>query len=111
MASKDNKSYVKVLIELDKTRKLTNLSGYYNNLVTIMHTTEDSQLRSLIKQYIIYLPKIEKYAQAKMSINTQDLVNSSREYKIALHDYCEQMIKECKPEWQIIAERNGWRKA
>lgn len=110
MVSKDNKLYTKVLVELDKTHKLTSLSGHYNNLVTIMHTTEDEELRGLIGAYIEFLPKIEKYAKAKMSINTQSLVNDSKPYKVDLYNYCGQMVKLCKPEWQIIAERNGWRK-
>lgn len=99
--------YSKILVELGKKQTHKSL---HNNLVKYLYSTEDDVLKSLLMQYIKHFDGIISYSAAKMVLKTQSLIQESIHDRDNLMQYCNQVIMSKKPEWQIIAERNGWRK-
>lgn len=97
--------YNKVLIEI---HKIGSLKTQHNNLMKIYYSTEDLALREYIHNYCKGILKSEKYIQNKMMLAAQEAISDNIHNKVKLINYCEQMITCEKPEWQIIAERNGW---
>lgn len=98
--------YQKVLVELDKN---SSIKTQYNNLVKLMHSSEDKQLRSLIIAWLNVLSNAEHYRVGKMSSHLTQLLNTNACVKQDLRDYCNDIIWSKKPEWQVLAERYGWR--
>lgn len=98
--------YQKVLVELDKN---SSIKSQYNNLVKLMHSTEDKQLRSLIDAWLNVLVNAERYRVGKLHNHLAQLLNTNDYIKQNLRDYCNEVIWSKKPEWQILAERYGWR--
>ena len=43
-----------------------------------------------------------------MHLAAKNIISNNIHNKISLINYCEQMVMSEKPEWQIMAERNGW---
>ena len=96
MSTKNNKAYKDVLLELDKSRKLTQYVAYRNALIKVKHTTEDTKLKSLIDAYVRNFDKIEGYAKKKMAGNASNLA------------YCMGVVSSGEPEWAVVARLNGW---
>lgn len=97
--------YKKVLLELNKE---STLKSKHNNLMKLFYTTEDDYLKDCIRQYCKYLKQAVHYIQNKMPGQAKDAIDNSFRPMVALSNYCNQMIECEKPEWQVIAERNGW---
>lgn len=98
--------YQKVLVELDKN---SSIKTQYNNLVKLMHSSEDKQLRSLINDWLNVLANAECYQVRKLPNRLTQYVNTNSYIQQNLRDYCNDIIRSKKPEWQILAERYGWR--
>ena len=97
--------YKKVLLELNKE---STIKSKYNNLMKLFYTTENDYLKNYLRQYCKCLKQAEHYIQNKMPGHAKDAIDNSFQYMVDLSNYCNQMIECEKPEWQIIAERNGW---
>jgi hypothetical protein len=109
MSSKDNKHYCKVRVELAKRYKPSNYNTLYNNLMTIAYSTEDNELSNYIINYCNLISEIPNLAFKKMPQSINTCITNASSAKLTLDTYCQQMIMTQKPEWQIIAEKNGWR--
>lgn len=108
MSTKNNKAYKDVLLELDKSRKLTQYVAYRNALIKVKHTTEDTKLKSLIDAYVRNFDKIEGYAKKKMAGNASNLVYSCSYDREELRSYCMGVVSSGEPEWAVVARLNGW---
>lgn len=98
----------------------------YNKFVKHLHSTEDDELRNLIDKYLKSIDKFIEYdsdgsCDKKYSVNPESryivsgyvktsigVVESCFSSQNEIKRYCEKCLKSEKPEWQIIAEKNGW---
>ena len=97
--------YQKVLYELDKSQSITQK---HNNLTKIIYSTEDNILISLLLNYCELLGRLEKFKKVNMHSKAQDIIAKGIPVKENIIAYCTDAISKGKPEWQIMAERNGW---
>lgn len=109
---KDKSLWSKIVIECDKD---TTLKSTYNAFVKLKTMTEDEELQHLISTFtsccIQYLGKDSSLKSVSSATQKCELV--STDLYMALNRikyYCLDCIEAEKPEWQIIAERNGWKK-
>ena len=109
MSVKNNKVYNDVLIAIDKCITISGYTTLYSSLVKIYHNTEDEILQGYILNYTELIKHIPPYNKAKLISKTRELIQSSKEHKDILYKYCNSVIMSGKPEWQVIAERNGWK--
>lgn len=98
--------YNKVLIELNKQ---CSFKSQYNNLVKLQYSSEDRQLRNLISVWLNVLDSAESYRVRRLALKCQETLNINAYIKQNLVDYCNECIMSKKPEWQILAERYGWK--
>lgn len=93
---------------IEACTSLATISTIQNKLNKLMVTTEDSQLKSLLNAVVINLnlAHMAITANKKTSIKTK-VMPQEEPYK-SLLQYCEQALKSVKPQWQLIAEQNGW---
>lgn len=98
--------YNKVLMELDKT---VSLKSKVNNLVKLYYSTEDKYLRNYIDQWKQVLLDAEMYRERKLPVQCREHLNENSHIRQQLIDYCNDCLMSQKPEWQILAERYGWR--
>lgn len=105
--------YKKVLLELEKE---TSVMQKYNKLLSYRADTEDSVLVQLIGSCLLcyllmnfYLSM--DYCKYKKFISEFEKLESDLNvHEHNLVEYCNEMVDSLKPEWQILAERNGWKK-
>lgn len=97
--------YEKVLIELTKGNTL---KSKHNNLMKLFYSTEDTYLKYYLHKHCKCIKQALHYIQNGTLEQIEDAIDSSFHYVEELGRYCNQMIECEKPEWQIIAERNGW---
>lgn len=95
--------YSKVLKEV---KKVNNAKTLHNKLVDLCYSSEDYALRNLIMKYKAHLFEAMKYSSKSPTYNA--IMMSSIADRDALIDYCSERVREGKPEWQVLAERNGW---
>jgi hypothetical protein len=101
---KDTKEYAKVLeILLD----ISTSKQKINRLTKIWSLTEDDDLKELIA---ITNRHIEPRAHRKNTESVEHIIREEDPKFSQIINYCHACIKSEKPQWQIIAERNGWRK-
>ena len=97
--------YSKVLIEVNKIGSLTT---QHNNLMKLYYQTEDTLLKERLRSYCKEITKADRCNKDKMHLAAKNIISNNIHNKISLINYCEQMVMSEKPEWQIMAERNGW---
>jgi len=96
-------SYEDVLESLANFRTL---AAHITALGKIRLETEDEKLKKGIEA-VIYQLQIA-HAQVKSKSIPVSVENSNIQAANVLIAYCNQVIGTRKPEWQILAERNGW---
>lgn len=82
------------------------LKSHMESLGKILATSEDDHLRALIAQVVFALQHQLQHSTSK-SIPTS-LMFYPVPQTIQLFDYCKFHNHHKKPEWQVLAERNGW---
>ena len=82
------------------------LKSHMESLGKILATSEDDQLRALISQVVLALQHQLQHSTSK-SIPTS-LMFYPVPQTIQLLEYCKSQTRHKKPEWQVLAERNGW---
>ncbi|WP_156880511.1 hypothetical protein [Thermomonas fusca] len=82
------------------------LKSHMESLGKILATSEDDHLRALIAQVVFALQHQLQHSTSK-SIPTS-LMFYPIPQTIQLLDYCKFQNQQKKPEWQVLAERNGW---
>jgi len=102
---KDKKDYQATLEALMYQGKLVSIINKLNkNLIA----TEDAMLREQLTSVIAHLNRIELNQTKKSQIISLLPRLKDQPYK-KLFEYCEKCIQSIKPEWQIIAEKYGWK--
>ncbi|HEX2531522.1 MAG TPA: hypothetical protein VHK70_08640 [Burkholderiaceae bacterium] len=96
MAS-DKKDYVDTIEALTSLATITFIR---NKLNKVRARTEDQKLIGLLDTAIRVLDAANVRSAVTLSLR-------KAEYG-ALHAYCRQVIDSIKPQWQILAECNGW---
>ena len=86
--------YEKVLVIFEEQAKKT---AKHNKLIKIKIETEDNEFYKLLAPVIAY------YAHCIHSISGDE-----RKAIAELREYCTSMAYSKKPQWQVLAERNGW---
>ena len=102
----DKKYYQTVISALTEHAAITSIS---NKLKTVYSATEDDDLKHKLSPVIVTVNEIIKDAPPKVRSLKGSLQQQVRNepYK-SLVEYCQGCINSIKPQWQIIAERNGW---
>ena len=98
--------YTKVLIELAKS---TSIQARYNSLIKIYYSTEDCKLKDLIHKYSDYLLSANDKILKSCYSACESILTESEPAKTALIDYCNEVKMSGKLEWQVLAERYGWK--
>jgi hypothetical protein len=89
-------------------KDLRTVASHITNLGKVMNKSEDQQLKNLLHKVITVL-QIEHARPNFKGKSTPLSVYHSKDLAIKdLIKYCENAIGTKKPEWQILAERNGW---
>ena len=103
----DKKDYQSVLSALVDHGTLPSI---INKLNKVSITTEDTDLKKLIEPVVAHvedalrnLPTTKKSLKGSLRRSLK-----AEPYKV-LVDYCQKCISSTKSQWQIIAERHGWR--
>lgn len=98
--------YTKILLELHKESSLV---AQHNNMMKMFYQTEDSVLKEYLHNYCKGLSEANRCNKQKLYQKASDIISNNIPNKVVLMQYCEQMVNSKKPEWQILAERNGWK--
>jgi len=92
---------------LESANEAKTISSHITALGKFRAKTEDSVLLAKIDKAIGVLQKL--HMQAKTGKSTPASLDKSTDISVMdLINYCQQAIASNKPEWQVIAERNGW---
>ena len=82
------------------------MSSHLTSLGKIKIASEDGRLNSAIENLIRELQYA--HANSKHKSTPISLASGSSQEIQAIINYCKSAIGTKKPEWQILAERNGW---
>lgn len=101
-----HKKFVKYKYETENEELKKKIEDVISGLVALKEEDSDGSLEKHLKGNPNYYKEVQSWgnfdgtgrAMCKL-INAED----------SLKRYCNELLKEEKPEWQIIAERNGWR--
>lgn len=104
---KDYKTVLKVL------NKVASAQTVLNQLTDILHETEDTQLKLLIKNVIDLLRSTAKMTTMKVHLGKIDMIAfpTHRDLPHAIIEaekYCTACVNAAIPQWQILALRAGW---
>ncbi|MEW5199330.1 hypothetical protein [Enterobacter hormaechei] len=88
-------------------KKTQSVAKHLTELGKILTSTEDPQLKELVET--VYGSLQEAHYKAKSGKSTPLNLYSAQNNTIKrLISYCESHIQAGKPEWQVMAEKNGW---
>lgn len=93
---------------IDSLKSFETSATHIKKLGIIINKTEDSKLKALIQNTVTLLQQAHANPNIKGKSTPGNLYNVNQPPIKALIQYCEQFIKIKKPEWQVLAERNGW---
>ena len=82
------------------------ISSHMVSLGKIRAASEDEQLNYFIARLIFALQY--QHEQSKAKSTPTSLTFNQLEETFRLIEYCNYQNRLKKPEWQIVAERNGW---
>jgi hypothetical protein len=89
-------------------RDMKTLALHIKSLGEIMNITEDPQLKHFLQNVIISIQKAHANPKIKNKSTPQSLIDIKDDTISSLVKYCTNFIGSKKPEWQVLAERNGW---
>lgn len=84
------------------------LKVHYNKFIKIYSTTEDSILKKLIEKLLSFLKRFVIVAKGNQRM-IQIPLPRDQIIVVELMQYCEKCLNTKKPQWQIIAEKAGWK--
>lgn len=88
--------------------EIKTLASHITALGKIMNKTEDPQLRKLLGDVITSLQRTHANPRAKNKSTPGSLINAQDVGIQKLIAYCQGFVTARKPEWQVLAEHNGW---
>ncbi|MFE8701169.1 hypothetical protein ACFYKX_11240 [Cytobacillus sp. FJAT-54145] len=99
MSSK--KDYETTLITLTQGGKSDSIT---KKLIKIQIQTEDAQLKEHLETFLSILKQMEGAPRSAIQQRSLALKKASS----TLRAYCQEVLRNTKPQWQILAERHGW---
>ena len=93
---------------INSLKSIETTATHIKKLGVILNKTEDSKLKTLIQNTLTLLQKAHANPNVKGKSTPGNLYNATQPPIKALIQYCEQFIEIKKPQWQVLAERNGW---
>lgn len=93
---------------ISSLKDLKTISSHIKNLGTIMNKSEDQELKKLLAALIMDLQKMHVRPNFRYKSTPLNLINGKNSEIEELVNYCKKFIIQQKPEWQVLAERNGW---
>lgn len=93
---------------ISSLKDLKTISSHIKNLGTIMNKSEDQELKKLLAALIMDLQKMHVRPNFRYKSTPLNLINGKNSEIEDLVNYCKKFIIQQKPEWQVLAERNGW---
>lgn len=93
---------------ISSLKELKTISSHIKRLGALMNTTEDQQLKKLLAALIMDLQKMHVRPNFRYKSTPLNLINGQNSEIENLINYCKTFIIQQKPEWQVLAERNGW---
>lgn len=98
----DKKEYETVLAALLSHATLPNI---INKLTKVWVSTENEKFKKALGTIITHLKDAARNQTKKSQVVS---INISLQPYAPLAEYCHKCIASAKPQWQIIAEQNGW---
>jgi helix-turn-helix protein len=95
--------YEKTLVSLSEVKTV---ASHLSALGKIRNATEDMNCKQLIEALIKELQHL--HLKTKSKSMPLSLENATASEVLNLTKYCKAAVGSKKPEWQIMAERNGW---
>lgn len=95
---------------INALKEMKTISSHITSLGKIMNKTEDAQLEGLLVDAINVLRAYHANPKVKGKSTPCNLYNGPNPKLANLIKYCESIIPTKRPEWQVLAERNGWAK-
>lgn len=95
--------YEKTLSSLSEVKTV---SSHMSALGKIRNATEDMSSKQLIDAVINELQRLHLHSKSKSTPLSLEKATASE--VVNLITYCKAAVGSKKPEWQILAERNGW---
>ncbi|CEP34823.1 MULTISPECIES: hypothetical protein [unclassified Halomonas] len=93
---------------VDALKEMETVASHIKSLGKIMNKTEDAKLKQLLGKVITKLQTSHANPKVKGKSTPGNLYNVKDLHIESLIKYCENIIPTKRPEWQILAERNGW---
>ncbi|HFE9906540.1 TPA: hypothetical protein ACGA4X_001516 [Acinetobacter baumannii] len=93
---------------ISSLKELKTISSHIKNLGTIMNKSKDQKLKELLAVLIMDLQKMYVRPNFRYKSTPLNLINGHNSEITELVNYCKKFIIQNKPEWQVLAERNGW---
>ncbi len=93
---------------IDALKDMKTIASHIKCLGKIMNKTEDTQLATLLGNAITRSQASHADPRVKNKSTPGSLYNSTDSQIQILIKYCESIIPTKRPEWQVLAERNGW---
>ena len=92
---------------LESTKEAKTIASHITALGKIRAKTEDDDLLGKIDKAIASMQNV--HAKAKIGKSTPTCLDKATDQAVKdLIKHCKNMVSSDKPEWQVIAERNGW---
>ena len=93
---------------LDEIHEVKTVAAHITGFGKILNKTEDPALKELIDRVIKMLQRMHADPSAKGKSTPMGLQAVRSTSLRALIECCSNHIKANKPEWQVLAEKNGW---
>ena len=92
---------------LKSVKEAKTIASHITALGKVRNQTEDKVLLGKIDCTIVALQEV--HATVKAGKSTPICLDKAKDFNVkALIEYCQKKVENKKPEWQVIAERNGW---
>ena len=93
----EKKDYIDII---EAVTAIATVTSTRNKLNSVRARTEDQRLKNLLDSAIRLLDQSGTRASVSLNLRKQEYGN--------LHRYCDAVLVSFKPQWQILAEQNGW---
>jgi hypothetical protein len=93
---------------IEACTSLATIASIQNKLNRIYISTEDNQLQSLLKPALVNLVTVQREAVSRKVSSHKSQCNLGNSPFKELAIYCKKTLASSKPQWQVLAERNGW---
>lgn len=79
-----------------------------NKLIKIKLSTEDEKVHNYIDNLIVHINEAKRLHYKRLYTSSSKEFKKIKELNDEIAEYCDKMLSKGKPEWMILAERNGW---